>query len=118
MSLIRNLAAATLGLLGCVVVASAPAQAGDFYVGFGGHHSGFGIYLDGGRFHHRDRYYDGYWREQRCTAERALFKARRMGVRHARVDYVNRREIGVVGRARGERVYVTFSRGRSCRVIG
>jgi hypothetical protein len=88
------------------------------YVGFGGHHSGVGIYFNDGRFHHPDRYYGDYWREKRCTSERALFKARRMGVRHARIDYVNRREIGVIGRSHGERIYVTFARTRNCPVIG
>jgi hypothetical protein len=117
MSLSRTLIASAIsGLLGYAVFSLVPAHAGDFHVRFGGHHSGFGIYLGDGGYSYDD---DGFrWREKRCTTDRALFKARRLGVRHARIDYANHNEIGVVGRSHGERVYLTFSRARHCPVIG
>lgn len=56
---------------------------------------------------------------RRCTPDRALDKADRMGVRRARIDSVGRRTIEVRGRSRnGERVHITFGRSRNCPVIG
>ena len=55
-----------------------------------------------------------------CTAERALRKADRMGLRRARIVDVGRRTIEVAGRdRRGDRVRVRFGRGdRSCPIWG
>jgi len=66
----------------------------------------------------RDRY-EEVRREDGCSANRALRKADRMGIRRARVVDVGRRTIEVAGRdRRGDRVIVTFSRrDRSCPVL-
>lgn len=58
-------------------------------------------------------------RRSGCSAERALDKAERMGLRRVRVADMDRRTIEVQGRKRnGERVFVTFSRDRrSCPVL-
>jgi hypothetical protein len=106
--------AALAGLVGLTAFVAAPAQAGDVKIRLG-HHVGFGVYIGDG--YSRDHGDDFRWRK-RCTVDRALFKARRIGVRHARIDYVTRSEIGVVGRSRGERVRITFARAPHCPVIG
>lgn len=54
----------------------------------------------------------------RCSADRALRKAERMGVRRARIADVGRRTIDVRGRDRyGDRIMVTFGRQPSCPVL-
>lgn len=55
--------------------------------------------------------------DRRCTADRALARAERLGLRRARVVDVGRRYIDVRGRRYGERIFVTFARDRSCTVI-
>ena len=70
-----------------------------------------------------DRRYDDRQHEERrseCTADRALRKAERMGIRRARVVDVGRRTIEVAGRdRRGDRVIVSFGRrDRSCPIWG
>ena len=50
----------------------------------------------------------------RCTAGRAVHKASRIGVRHARVVWSNHRIIKVRGRKHGHRVTVNFGRAPSC----
>ena len=117
--------AAIAGLIGLGALAAVPAQADSIYLGFGDHHGDprFGVYVGGedGRYYRRDRRndfrHDG-WRAERCTPDRALFKAERMGIRRARIDYVTPRQIGVVGRSRGDWVNVTFARAPNCPVIG
>ncbi len=66
----------------------------------------------------RDEYREG--RRSECTADRALRKAERMGIRRARVVDVGRRTIEVAGRdRRGDRVIVSFGRrDRSCPIWG
>ncbi len=55
---------------------------------------------------------------RRCTEDRALNKAERMGIRRARVEDSGRRTIEVRGRDRhGERIYVTFGRQPSCPIL-
>lgn len=70
------------------------------------------------RVNRRDRY-EEVRREDGCSANRALRKADRMGIRRARVVDVGRRTIEVAGRdRRGDRVVVTFGRrDRSCPVL-
>ena len=108
------------GLIGLSALAAVPAKADNIYLGFGDRHndSRFGVYVgnEGGRYYHRDRWDDR--RAQSCTPDRALFKAERMGIRRARIDYVTPRRIGVVGRSRGDWVNVTFARVPGCPVIG
>jgi hypothetical protein len=115
----------TASIAGLVAIGSLlPAQAESLHLGSGEHHrhgSGFAIYFgDVGHMHHpREGFYDDYRGvERRCTPERALHKAQRIGVRHARIAYVGRHEIGVLGRSHGERIRVTFARSPSCPVIG
>ena len=114
--------AALAGLIGLMAV---PAMADNLYLGFGDRHDDtrFGVYLgdDSRTVYRRDRYEDrrDFRRsERRCTPERALDKAERIGIRRARIDYVNREEIGVIGRSHGDRVSVTFARDRGCQIIG
>jgi hypothetical protein len=112
--------AAIAGLVAVGSMAAIPAKADSLHIGDHRHGSRLGIYFgDVDRMHYRDRFHDDYRRvERRCTPERALHKAERIGVRHARIAYVGRHEIGVVGRSRGERIRVTFSRSPRCPVIG
>lgn len=65
----------------------------------------------------RDRDRDRWAYRERCSPERALWKAERMGIRRARIVDVSRRTITVRGRARGDRVRVTFGRAPHCPVI-
>ena len=111
--------AAIAGLISlCALVAAAPAQADALYLKFGdGGHARFGVHIGDG-LHYRRYYRDEFRHERRCTPERALQKARRIGVNRARIDFVSRRAIGIVGRSRGERVYLTFARSPRCPIIG
>lgn len=102
--------------------AALPAQADGLYLNFGGNGPAVGIdVVDGG---HRRDWRDDHRRDQRdrrdqrCTPERALWKAERMGVRRARVEDVSRHSITVRGRSRGERIFVTFGRAPSCPIVG
>lgn len=61
----------------------------------------------------RDR--DDYRRDRReerrgCSPERALDKARRMGIHRARIERMGRRSIVVSGRSEGEWVSMRFDR--------
>jgi hypothetical protein len=106
--------AVVAGMIGFAALAAAPAEADALYVNFGHHHAGFSVRIGGG-----DDYRNDYWRSgRRCSPERALYKAERMGVHRARVDYVSQRKIGVTGRAHGEQVYLTFARMPGCPIIG
>ena len=103
------------GFLGIAVLAAAPAEAQVVDLHFGGGDGRIGVHIGTSRHYFRDDYWRG---ERRCTPERALYKARRLGVHRARIDFVGRHEIGIVGRSGGERVYVTFARAPHCPVIG
>jgi len=116
-------------VIGLGTLAAVPAQADGLYLNFGGHGPRVGVDVgdrDGYRRDGWDR--DDRWRHerrdrrdfraQRCTPERALWKAERMGVHRARIADVDRHSITVRGRSRGERVFVTFARVPSCPVIG
>ena len=117
--------AAIASLIGISAMGAMPAYADSLYLGLGddSNDGRFGLDLgDQGRDYRRDRYRDGhdeYRRsERRCTPERALYKAQRMGIHRARIADVSRRTIDVVGRQHGDRVIVTFARGPRCQVIG
>lgn len=59
----------------------------------------------------RDEYRRDRWGERReCSPERALEKARRMGIYRAHIDRIGRRSIEVRGRSDGERASVRFDR--------
>ncbi|PWV97688.1 hypothetical protein DFR52_106212 [Hoeflea marina] len=53
-----------------------------------------------------------------CAPQRALNKARHMGVHRARVTDADRRIVKVRGVHRGHRVNVIFANARGCPVIG
>jgi len=118
--------AAIAALIGLSTLGAMPAQADSLYLGLGDRHndSRFGLYLgDNDRAYRRDHYRDYQYRdeyrsERRCSPERALYKAQRMGIRRARIADVSRRTIDVVGRQHGDRVRVTFARAPRCPVIG
>jgi hypothetical protein len=118
--------AAIAALIGLSTLGAMPAQADSLFLGSGERHndSRFGLYLgDNARAYRRDHYRDyqsrdEYRSERRCSPERALYKAQRMGIRRARIADVSRRTIDVVGRQHGDRVRVTFARAPRCPVIG
>jgi hypothetical protein len=102
------------GLVGLMGLASVPAQADSFSLGFGarGDDVRVGIRVsDEGPRYARD------W-DRRCTPDRALVKAERMGVRRARIQSVHPRRISVVGRKHGDRIRVVFARAPGCPVVG
>ena len=111
--------AAIAGLVSFTALAVVPAKADNLNLSFGGRDARIGIYSGNGSRMHYPRYHEQHWwSERRCTPERALYKAQRIGVHRARIDYVGQHEIGVVGRSRGERVYLTFARAHNCPIIG
>lgn len=116
--MLTTLKTATIaGLIGLMSLPALPAKADSIYLGFGDRRDDtrFGVYIgdnDGQRYRERNR------RASRCSPDRALDKAERMGIRRARIDFVTERRIGVIGRSRGDRVAVTFARTRGCPVIG
>lgn len=117
--------------------ASAQAQSGGFYLGFGnGNGPGIDFHFDDrgrryerGRDNHadRDRGRNGWrngddWRERgdyrECSARDAMRKARRMGLRHPRVLAEGHRSILVEGLTRGDRfTRVRFGRAPHCPVV-
>lgn len=108
--------AAMAGLIGLASLAAMPAEADGVHVRFGDRHDHvrFGIFLgDGERMRGREFRHT----EHRCTPERALDKAERIGIRRARIDYIRHRSIGIVGRSRGDWIRVTFARGPNCPVL-
>lgn len=124
--------AALSAIIAVTALGTVPASAqSGVYLGLGGGHSGpqVGVYLGDGsntyRRHDRrdDRRYDRRDRrddrrvERTCSTDQALHKAERMGVRRARIVDVNRRSIEVSGRARGDRVFITFARVPGCPII-
>ena len=58
-----------------------------------------------------------YRQPRRCSPERALAKAERMGLRRVRIESVDRNVIEVRGRRYGDRVIVAFERDRNCSII-
>lgn len=118
---------AIAGLVGIATLASVPAFADSLYLGFGNNDDPrFGVYMGQSSGHVRRPWEERRWEERRawreserrCSPDRALDKAERMGIRRARIDYVTGEEIGVIGRQFGDRVSVTFARSRGCPVIG
>ncbi len=74
-------------------------------IGFGDH--GYNDYRDWDR----PRY-----RRNRCNARKAVRKARRKGLRRARVIRTSHRGVVVSGRKWGERVVMGFGRSKRCPV--
>jgi hypothetical protein len=119
------------GLVGAGALAVAPASADSLRVGGPGGSvtvqlgpDSSRVYRDHRRDDHR-RDDDRRWDDRRdhrpvmraCTAERALWKAERMGVRRARVAFESRRAISVRGRDRRGPVELTFGRAPDCPLI-
>lgn len=115
-SLIAGFATLALGL-GMIASAPAQANAGTVELYLGGPSGG--IYVGSG---HRNRHYRGHrshsprnyhrprHRAQFCHPGRAVNKAERRGIRHARVDRVNHRFVVVKGRKRGSKIKMAFYR--------
>lgn len=113
-------ASAVCAVLGIAALAGAPAQADALYVGTGGH-NGLHVLI---RDNHGPRWHGPRWDRNRhyrpvrtCTTERALYKARRMGVRRTDVAFQNRSMIGIKGHDRRGRITLTFSRSANCPLI-
>jgi hypothetical protein len=123
---IKTAALSAVLALGTLAAIPAAAQADSLYLNFGGHGAGVGVqfgdsghsWRDHDRRDWRDRRDRRDWRAARCTPERALWKADRMGINRARVVDVDRDAIVIRGRARGDRVHVVFGRAPSCPIIG
>lgn len=121
---------AVLGLVAASLLTALPAAAQDRgYYGLGGGHRPGAEFFAPGRGYDRDRgpgrwdrgeYRDrDEWRGRGgCSPRDALRKAERMGIRRAEVVDVGRRSIEIIGRSRGERVWVTFGRAPHCPLIG
>lgn len=104
-------------LIGFGVLAAAPAtaQAGNLYFEFGsGNHadSGFRRHNHGQRFRHRE-----FTPRRFCNPRRAVRKASRMGLRHARIHRIKRHKIVVKGWDHGYRARIVFARAPRCPVI-
>ena len=110
-------AVAASAVLGLGMMAALPAQADGIYLNFGDRHDPrFGIYAGDRDKGVRDWRRDRDWRRT-CTPDRALDKAERMGLRHARVVDMGRNTIKVAGRKYNDRVVVVFGRERGCPII-
>lgn len=102
--------------------ATAQAQNGGFYLGFGNQGPSFG-------FHFNDRGLHDYRRNDRvrppvhryhagCSPREAARKAARMGLRDVRVVGANHRTVRVEGRSYGHRYYtLTFANAHNCPVL-
>lgn len=118
---ITSLLSALVGL-GAVTLVAFPSQADNLQLELGKHGPRLKLLQDcdpndddcddSQRDDRRDR------RQSRgCTEDRALDKAERMGIRRARIESVDRREITVRGRQDGDRVRVTFGTERGCPIL-
>lgn len=102
---IRTVALTAALASGAVAMTSAPAAADGIRFGFS-----IGTpYYEIERRHHRPA---GF-----CAAQRAIHKARSIGVHRPRVVRENRRVLVVAGRSHGDRAVVRFAQRRDCPVI-
>lgn len=120
--MLSTLKTATLSaMIGLSTLAAMPAaHADNIYLGFGNNQDRrVGVYVDDDNYDRRDwrrdRRDDRGWR--RCSPERALDKADRMGLRRARIVDMDRYTVKVVGRQYGDRVVVVFANERGCPII-
>lgn len=127
----RKIAIAAMLGIGTLAATAATAEAGHRHHGGGGvgiefrfgesGHSHWRRY-DRGRRHGDGDYTN--WKNgrhgwgQRCSVDRAVNKAYRMGINHPRVRYADYNVIKIKGRASGQRVSILFSRAPGCPVIG
>lgn len=101
---IRTLTLSALVGLGTLAGAPAIANAGDI---------GIQVHFGGHRHHHNGH----RWHRPACSTNQALHKAKRMGVRHARVIRATQRSVTVRGRNHHHPVRITFARAPGCPVI-
>lgn len=115
---IKTAALSAIIAFGTLATIPATAQADSLYLNFGGPGAGIGMRFgdSGHSWRDYDRRHDR--RFNRCTPDRALWKADRMGINRARIVDVDRHSIVVRGRTRGHRVHVVFGRSEHCPVIG
>jgi hypothetical protein len=107
-------------VIGMSALAAIPAtaQADSLYFSFGGgNEPGRMIVDDVERVRHRDWHRPGYWGRPGCTANRALRKAHRMGLRRTFIARENRRVIVVAGRGLYGRERIAFGRAPGCPVL-
>ena len=90
--------------LGSLAAIPGVAQANGLQVGISSHSINVG-------------YGGGYGWRNACTPQKAVSKAKRMGVRHARVRSISQHTIRIAGVRHGHRVNVAFSKARHCPVI-
>ncbi|MBA3446973.1 MAG: hypothetical protein H0T56_05100 [Pseudaminobacter sp.] len=127
---LKNAGLSALIAIGTLAAIPATAQADGLYLNFGGNNDArVGVYVgdNAPKWHRRDRRDDRWERrddrwERRhnrrgCSAERALNKAERIGLRRARIVDIDRRTITVRGRKYGDRVTVTFAKARNCPIV-
>lgn len=101
-SAIVAVALATAGMTASTGTAAAGDLGFSIYIGSGGHH----------------RHWDGPRRHRSfCSPNRALRKARRMGIHRARVVRANRRVVKVRGHRHGHRVRAVFANTWRCPVV-
>lgn len=124
---IKTAALSALVGLGALAAIPATAQADGLYFNLGQGEPAVGIYVqdryNGNRYD--DNRHGGQWGsrpdqgrwDRRCTPDRALDKAERMGVRRARIVDVDGRAIRVVGRKHGDHVRLTFARAPNCPIV-
>jgi hypothetical protein len=118
-NIIKTAALSAMIGLGALAAAPATAQADGLYLNFGGHQAGAGFYFGDSRHSYRRHHRDHRRHFVRgCSTGTALYKASRMGVRHARVTDVGRHSISVRGRKHHHRVHIRFARAPGCPIIG
>jgi hypothetical protein len=112
--------AALTALIGLGALGAAPASAqSGVYLGLGGGHHGPTVgFWFGDNDHRRPHHgWNGGHHRRGCSAEQALNKAERIGLRRARVVDVDRYSIEVRGRRHGERRTIEFARAPGCPII-
>lgn len=105
---------AVLGL-GTLAAAPATAQADGIYFSFGSQGASAGIHVGNRDRHHRA--HRPHRKVQACTPAMALQKAKRMGLRNARVVRSDRRVIRISGHKRHGRSQMVFARAPHCPII-
>ncbi|MVA97069.1 hypothetical protein GN330_07380 [Nitratireductor sp. CAU 1489] len=111
---IKTAALASLIGFGAIGASSTSALADGISIGIGGAGGHVSMrFGDGGRHWRGGRDF----RRPACTTQRAVRKARRMGVRRAHVVRANHRVIKIRGRKFGHRVNVVFARAPRCPIV-
>ena len=119
---------AVSAIVGLGVLAAIPATAQAHHM-HGGGGAQFGIWFGNSGHsqwrhgHRRDRHWDKRYHKRRhghvrrCSVNRAINKAHRMGVHRPRVRFANQHVIKIKGRSHGHRVRIVFSRAPGCPVL-